>query len=58
MSTLLPQATRDALVAASKIESRIAYGESPARAAAVEAAGWAARANNPELFLPTEPSRR
>lgn len=50
MSTLLPQATRDALVAASKVESRIEYGESPARAAAVEFAAMAARSNNPELF--------
>lgn len=50
MSTLLPQSARDALVSASKIESRIEAGESPERAAAVDAAVALARASHPELF--------
>lgn len=50
MSTLLPLAARQALVAASKVESRIDAGESPERAAAVDAAAAAARADNPHLF--------
>ncbi|MDP3939858.1 MAG: hypothetical protein Q8R92_17205 [Deltaproteobacteria bacterium] len=50
MSTLLPPAARAALVAASKVESRIEAGESKARIAAVDAAVAQARSNNPELF--------
>lgn len=50
MSTLLPQPTRDALVAASKIESRIDAGECPARIAAVDAAAAQARSAHPHLY--------
>ena len=50
MSTLLPQEQRDALVAASRVDSRIDFGESPSRAMAVAAAQAAARAAVPEMF--------
>lgn len=53
MSTLLPQAARDALVAASKIESRIDAGECPVRSAAVDAAVAQARSSSPHLFKET-----
>ena len=51
MSTLLPEASRNALIAASKVDSRIDFGEeAPERIAAIEAAEAIARARSPELF--------
>ena len=50
MSTILPEHIREALVASSKVESRIDPGESPERAAAVDDAVKAARKANPEFF--------
>lgn len=52
MSTLLPQEQRDALVAASKVDSRIDYGESPSRLMAVDAAAAKIRAELPDMFGP------
>ena len=50
MSTLLPIDVREALVQASKIESRVEFGESAERAAAVDAAVVLARMAHPTLF--------
>ena len=51
MSTLLPEASRNALVAASKVESRIDFGEpAPERIAAIDTAAAIARARSPEMF--------
>ena len=50
VSTLIPEPHRSALIASSKIESRIEAGECEARTAAVDAAASAARAANPSSF--------
>jgi hypothetical protein len=50
MSTILPLPVREALVAASRIDSRIDFGEHDTRPAAVDAVAAEARRTHPQFF--------
>lgn len=50
MSTLIPEPYRSRLVAASKVESRVDFGESAIRAELVDKAAAEARRHVPHLY--------